>query len=241
MFNVEKKSFSGVFAPVNIGEVMRYAGIRNPLYNSARLTSDNGAGEVNALIDSCVFECEKQNAVSFEVCFAVTPLSVKENVCDFSAFSLESKGLAAALSGSESALIFACTAGVGIDRLIRKYSVVSPSRALIFQALGAERVETYIDLFLKEFCKERKVSLSPRFSAGYGDLPLAAQRDIFKLLSPEKLLGLTLNESLLMSPSKSVTAFAGIKDSCASLTNGGKGDLPSCERCQNKNCAFRKL
>ena len=237
MFNVEKKSFSNAFVPVNIGEVMRYAGIRNPAYTS---TEGDASDTVKALIDDCIAEGERQKAINFEVCFAVTPLSIKQNVCDFNAFSLESKGLADALSGSKSALIFACTIGVDIDRLIRKYSAVSPSRALMFQALGAERVETYIDLFLEDFCKDKKVSLSPRFSAGYGDLPLAAQRDIFKLLSPEKLLGLTLNDSLLMSPSKSVTAFAGIKENGGLPLNNGGCKISSCERCQNKTCAYRK-
>ena len=59
--------------------------------------------------------------------------------------------------------------------------------------------------------KEKGVLLKPRFSAGYGDLPLTVQREIFSQLNPDRKIGLTLNESLLMSPSKSVTAFAGIE------------------------------
>ena len=50
----------------------------------------------------------------------------------------------------------------------------------------------------------------PRFSPGYGDLPLDAQKMIFSILSPEKHIGLTLNASLMLSPTKSVTAFVGI-------------------------------
>jgi 5-methyltetrahydrofolate--homocysteine methyltransferase len=54
-------------------------------------------------------------------------------------------------------------------------------------------------------------SLRPRFSAGYGDLPLEYQKKIFDLLDPHTQIGLTLNDSYLMSPSKSVTALIGVE------------------------------
>ena len=52
---------------------------------------------------------------------------------------------------------------------------------------------------------------SSRFSAGYGDLPLELQEKIFEILKPEKQMGVFLSESFIMSPSKSVTAFVGLK------------------------------
>ena len=80
---------------------------------------------------------------------------------------------------------------------------------MFFQAIGAERIESLCDAF----CAEREAEglrLRPRFSPGYGDLPLELQRDLFRGLDCSRKIGLTLNESLLMSPSKSVTAIAGI-------------------------------
>ena len=50
----------------------------------------------------------------------------------------------------------------------------------------------------------------PRFSPGYGDLPINMQKDIFAALDCPRKIGLSLNESLLMSPSKSVTAIIGV-------------------------------
>ena len=75
--------------------------------------------------------------------------------------------------------------------------------------------------------------LKPRFSPGYGDLPLEMQRDIFRVLDCSRKIGLTLNESLLMSPSKSVTAIVGI---------GGEEyqkEKNKCGACPNLDCAFR--
>ena len=54
-------------------------------------------------------------------------------------------------------------------------------------------------------------SLRTRVSPGYGDISLTMQKDIFAILDCERKIGITLNEDLLMSPSKSVTAIAGIK------------------------------
>ena len=83
----------------------------------------------------------------------------------------------------------------------------------MMQAIGAERIEALCDAFCDDMEKEMGVSLRPRFSPGYGDLPLSVQKDIISLLEAPKRIGLSLNDSLLMSPTKSVTAFAGISNS----------------------------
>ena len=106
-------------------------------------------------------------------------------------------------------MLFAATIGVGMDRLIARYSALSPSKALALEAIGDERVESLCDYYNDLVADEYKVN-APRFSAGYGDLDLSLQKDIFKAL-PCANIGLTLNDSLLMSPSKSVTAIIGLK------------------------------
>ena len=69
----------------------------------------------------------------------------------------------------------------------------------------------------------------------YGDLPLEMQKDIFNVLDCSKRIGLTLNESLLMSPSKSVTAIIGIsKDKC------GRKHEAECKICNKKDCLYRR-
>jgi cobalamin-dependent methionine synthase I len=74
-------------------------------------------------------------------------------------------------------------------------------------------VESLCDAFcaeLKAEAMENGCFTRPRFSAGYGDLPLSLQKDIFRALSPEKHIGAALRESLIVSPSKTVTAIVGI-------------------------------
>lgn len=163
-------------------------------------------GTDEKLLDTCLAEIgdiSRGLVVSCEL-----DVRVEGDECFFGSFSLVSHDLAKNLDGCERAIIFAATVGVEYDRLIMKYSRLSPSKALFFQAIGSERVEALCDAFVKKAGENRV--LRPRFSAGYGDLPLDTQREIFALLDPAKHIGVALNASLLMTPSKSVTAFVGI-------------------------------
>jgi cobalamin-dependent methionine synthase I len=90
-----------------------------------------------------------------------------------------------------------------------KYSRSKPTRALIMQAIGTERVEALLDMLTEELKKEYG-KLRPRFSVGYGDAPLAAQREITARLDTARQIGVSLSDSLIMTPTKSVTAIIGI-------------------------------
>lgn len=171
--------------PVDRREVMGYAGVRGD------------APDIISLLDECISELSGLNC---KVCYAELPQNSLTSL---------SRGLRKALDGYETAVIFAATVGIAIDRLIARYSLLSPAKALLFQAIGAERIEALCDAFQNDIAKEDGADVGTRFSPGYGDLPLEYQREIFALLDCHRRIGLTLNESLLMSPSKSVTAIFG--------------------------------
>jgi hypothetical protein len=186
---------SYVLPPINRREVFRYAGIRSLSGESDELISR--LDEAISLIEG---------TLNPRVCFC--ELAIRD--CDFGA-SLDIKKN---LRNSHSVIFFASTLGIELDRLILKYSVLSPTTALLLEALGNERIEALCDSFCEDMRKtklESGESLRPRFSAGYGDLPLEYQQKIFDLLNPSFYIGLTLNESYLMSPSKSVTALIGVE------------------------------
>lgn len=180
------------------GEILRYAGCPK---------DDN---TFSLLINDCIKEVEK--SIIYKVCYCNIPLKISDNLCDFGVFKLKSKDLSTCLKNCDNVILFSATVGLGIDRMITKYSRISPLKALIFQAIGAERIESLCDLFCEDMKNKLGAELTPRFSCGYGDLSLNTQKDIFKILNCEKNIGLYLNDSLLMSPTKSVTAFVGIKN-----------------------------
>lgn len=163
---------------------------------------------VESIVDECIADALPE--LSYNVCFTKADVSISGSSVSLGGVTVMSASLAKRLRGCGSALIFAATVGFGIDRLIMRYSAVSPVRALIFQAIGAERIEALCDEFCLRAEKEYG-TLRARFSPGYGDLPLTFQREIFAMLGCSKRIGISLNESLLMSPTKSVTAVVGIE------------------------------
>ena len=117
------------------------------------------------------------------------------------------------LEGCDEILLFACTAGAEMDRRIARAKLLSPARGLLMHAIGAQQVEGGCDRLcqrLAEMFPDRQ--LTDRFSPGYGDLPLAMQRDVMEALDCGRTVGITLTDSLLMTPSKSVTAIIGMKE-----------------------------
>ncbi len=181
--------------PVDEKEVLRYAGVKTP--DEATL----------ALLREC--EDLAANAAEPKVCWTLVPVAFTEKGVDLGFAKTPSQGLRRALEGCEKAAVFCATVGMGFDRLIAKNRPF-PARVLILQALGAERAEALCDLFCDSLHKLGDPA--PRFSPGFGDLPLSFQTPVFALLAPQKTLGVTLGETLLMTPAKSVTAIAGIRE-----------------------------
>ena len=168
---------------------------------------------VSNLIESVVREALP--LLRYRVCWREAELNCSDRSLTFASVTVESRDLIRNLQGCKRVLLFAATVGLELDRLIAKYSRTLPSRALALQAFGAERVESLCDAFLTEqklICEKEGLLMRPRFSPGYGDLPLAVQKELFRLLDCPKKIGLSLNESLLMSPTKSVTAVVGLYD-----------------------------
>ena len=167
--------------------------------------------DIEALLDRTL-EIAK-SAFCGKVCFCELPLEISDGYIEFGTVRTGSKSLQKCLNGCDRVILFSATVGIEIDRLIMRYGKVSPSVAVCLQALGAERIESLCEIFCADMAQKYGTEgkrLRPRFSAGYGDLPLEVQKDIFALLCCEKRIGLTLNDSLIMSPTKSVTAIIGI-------------------------------
>lgn len=186
--------------PYNFGEILRYSGAKG----------DNS--DLRPIIDECIDELG--DGLKFLVCYDELALKTEGDTVFFGDFSVRSKSVSKNLFGCSSVIVFSATVGIEIDRLILKYGRISPTKALFFQSIGAERIEALCDAFCY-FIKEQKTkenkSIRPRFSAGYGDCPLSIQKDLFALLDCPKKIGLSLTKNLMMTPSKSVSAFIGIK------------------------------
>ena len=196
MITVVTKNYNNI-EPDN-REILRYAGCMEP---------DNN---VNALMQSSLVEAAA--VLSGKACYVVLSQEELEDIPEFNQAIKGSQDLQYLLRGCSKIVVMAATIGVGIDRLMAKYGKIAPSKALMFHAIGAETIEKLCDMVCQEISQELGVELTYRFSPGYGDLPLETQKTVFDILNPPKHIGLTLQESTLMAPSKSVTAIMGVKN-----------------------------
>lgn len=184
--------------PYNRREILRYAQCPECVDES-----------MTAIMEECIAECDSFASFSYRISYIVLPiksLDRQSGDIDMESLTVTSRDLATNLDGCPEVVVFAATIGPGIDRLIRKYSKLDPVKALFMQAIGAERAESLCNMFCGSFDSK----LRPRFSPGFGDLTLSIQPKVLEITNARKNLSITLDDGFLMSPTKSVTAFAGI-------------------------------
>lgn len=148
-----------------------------------------------------------------------------------------SKNLAKNLQGCSQAVLLGATLGIEVDMLMKRYSLTEMSRAVVLQACAAAMLEEYLDDWQKGFAQEMKSEgyyLRPRFSPGYGDFNILHQGDILRMLDSAKKIGLTMTDSSMLTPTKSVTAVIGL--SVEEVPCHIKG----CEVCEKVDCIYRR-
>ena len=173
----------------------------------------------------------KENS-DFRCCYAKISVRISGNSVDLGFMQTESKSLAKNLDGCDEAYILAATTGISSQRLIEKNSVISPIKGIVTDCVGSAAIEAFCDK-INLSLSDNPDFLRPRFSPGYGDLCIDCQRKIVEFLCANKNIGLSLTESLMMIPKKSVTAIVGIgkkKNKC-----NGNG----CMTCKSENCPYR--
>lgn len=118
------------------------------------------------------------------------------------------------LTGCTEIYLFAATIGAAFDRELTRARVRSLADAALLQATGAAAIEAVCDdlnarLEIEALSEGRK--LHRRFSPGYGDFEVDNQKGLFSVLNPSKYIGLSLMDTLIMSPEKSVSAVIGVE------------------------------
>ena len=141
------------------------------------------------------------------------PIRREEETLDLGFARTASRDLREHLAGCGEILLFACTAGAEMDRRIMRGKMLSPARGLLMHAIGAQQVEGGCERLCRLLAARfPDRQLTDRYSPGYGDLPLSLQREVMDALDCGRTVGITLSDSLLMVPSKSVTAIIGMKE-----------------------------
>ena len=118
------------------------------------------------------------------------------------------------LRGANEALLMGATGGREFSAFLQELtSSGKMGQAVVFDAVASEMVDDVLGwimgVFRRELMRSGLTVMKHRYSAGYGDLELEAQGFFHRILGMEKL-GVSLTESFLLDPEKSVTALTGI-------------------------------
>lgn len=135
-------------------------------------------------------------------------------------------------------ILMSATLGLEIEKEIRKLTYTDLTKGIIIDACATTAIEEVCDIVQasieKKLLKKDKY-ITYRYSPGYGDLPIEKNVDINNLLNSQKEIGLTVTNSGIMIPRKSVVALIGVSHK---RTNNFK---KSCENCNNRhNCNYKK-
>lgn len=180
---------------INLNEVKRYLRVRD-FDPSVKKILDECMG--------CVYTSAAPKAV-----YAKVNIRVGRESVDFGFVKVKSQNLAFHLAGCNEAFIIATTLGVEVDRLIEKYTRILQTKAAVCDAISSALIESFCDN-INKFLITKKESVS-RFSPGYGDFDISYQKDILGFLDANRKIGIALTDSMMMVPSKSVTAIIGLK------------------------------
>ncbi len=133
---------------------------------------------------------------------------LKGDALQLASACIQSAALKKNLEGCNDAYLMAVTLGMQTERFLHRLAILSPAKHFTADALASAYAEAAADFANGILFKEKR--LTKRFSPGYGDLPLSIQPQLISLTEANKYLHISLNESLLMIPQKSITAILGI-------------------------------
>jgi len=157
-----------------------------------------------------------------------------------SGFSLNfSNSIINLLRGASSLVLGLVSIGSSLENKVSEFFTQGEyPRAVTLDAVGTVAVESLSRDIRNLVCQEANeqyLKTTRYFSPGYGDWDISQQKDIFKII-PTNKIGVSLTESYMMVPQKSLSWIIGIGKN---ITISSKNDH-SCQICQATNCQFRK-
>lgn len=198
--------------PLEKREVLRYLG-----YKRGQALS----GDIEAIVEEMLVEVQKVSNPRYLYQLFDIEADEKAQVIRVlgTDLVLTGKDIWRHLHQASQVALLACTLGLEVEQVIRRYEITDLTRGLVLDCACTEYIEKICDLAECEIAAtvaKEKVgaasarTLNQRFSPGYGDLPLAIQPAFIRTVAADTKLGITLSKEHLMIPRKSVTALIGL-------------------------------
>lgn len=211
-----------VIKDVNFDEALRYLGYGGN-------TPDSKTKELLLL-------CGKQLQDAMEGKFVYKVFDLVDGQIPNSSFKLKGKAIKNHLKNCEKVIFMCATLSGGVDLLIRKKQITGMAEAMITDSLASAVIEQVCDkaeeIILRDF---KEYEHTWRFGLGYDDFPLDCQKQFLDILDAPKRIGVCVNQSMMLTPTKSVTCVIGLGHG---LEVSSK---KSCDMCSFRDkCQFRK-
>ncbi len=156
---------------------------------------------------------------------------------------LEALAIRKHLEGAEKVVLLAVTVGEAIEEQSSSYFKENEyTLGVLLDAAATtavEQVANELQKLIEEKARKRGYYPTWRFSPGYGNWPVEAQRDIESMIDLSQI-GLSVTETCMLFPRKSVTAIMGLKRECREGDLSIRQELRGCSSCNQRDCASRK-
>ena len=214
---------------LNEKEVLRYAGQRD---HQKMILGDLKKACRGALLlaqPQCTWNIYDYDEDNFSI---LTPTG---------SFPLSSEILRNHLQGCHQIVVLAVTIGAQLeDQVDANFSSGQYTQALLLDAAGSTAVEAtanQVNQAINAQLSKLGFFTLARFSPGYGDWDLAIQSELLPLTGGAAI-GMTVTESSMLVPRKSITAVIGVHPEW--LRNFPKDSLNDAIQCNLSNCLARR-
>ena len=208
---------------VNVNEALRYLG-----YGDNK-PDDN----TKKLLDICSEELLK--VIQPKYVYRVFDLNEDYSI-DGVDFELKGEAIKKHLKRCEKIAMMCVTLSSGVDSLIRRKQIGDMAQAAIIDSMASAAVEQVCDK-VEEIIKKEfpHYEYTWRFGVGYDDFPLELQQQFLNVVNASKQIGVCVNDSFMLTPTKSVTCIIGMG---YNLKTSSK---KSCDNCSfREKCQYRK-
>lgn len=173
-------------------------------------------------------------------------------------FHIEGKSITNHLKNATKVIILCATVGDAIEEAVTEhFSEGKYAYSLLLDAAATCAVERLADDMEKTIYPKvaaKSFSTRWRFSPGYGDWDVSQQPDMIRLSGANEI-GISLTESMMLNPRKSITAIIGLvpvvhssdepMDSSSSDSSTSQDSLPhppgGCAACNRLDCPSRRV
>ncbi len=219
--------YNGTLQFIDEQEMRRYAGLSRSKDFPAQLIDDacmevQVLGAPQGIYHSYAYNCAEAVIIS-EPPLALNGDTVKRH-----------------LRGCSEVIVLAVTIGEATEKGISEHFAAGRyTAAVLLDAAGTTAVEMIADQvneLIKTQAAKRGLSITTRFSPGYGGWDVTAQAAV-TALAGGKEIGITVTETSMLEPRKSVTAIIGLR---TEDKNNPQKTASGCRICTQPQCHFRR-